>query len=58
MKSRPIKKTFQTDFISGPDGFFRKGIVGSWKELFQAEQEDYVDKRVQREMNSVGISFD
>ena len=58
MKSRPIKKTFQTDFISGPSGFFRKGIVGSWKELFQAEQEEYVDKRVRSELNSVGISFD
>ena len=58
MKSRPIKKTFQTAFVKSSDIFFRKGKVGSWKDLFEAEQEDYVDKRVQSEMNSVGITFD
>ena len=58
MKTRPIKKTFQTDMIQSPDSFFRKGKVGSWKELFQEEQKAYVDQRVHDELNTVGISFD
>ena len=58
MKSRPITETFQTNFVNSPDGFFRKGQVGSWKELFEVHQEDYVDKRVYSELNSIGISFD
>ena len=56
MKSRPVEKTFHVD-LGNFSSFFRQGKVGSWKELFQAEQEDYVDKRVHSEMNSVGISF-
>ena len=56
MKSRPMAKTFHVD-LENITSFFRKGEVGSWKELFQLEQEAYVDKRVQNELNSVGMSF-
>ena len=58
MKSRPITKTFETHSVESHEGFYRKGIVGSWKELFQAEQENYIDTRMFNELNSVGISFD
>ena len=58
MKSQPITTTFQTDFVNSPDGFFRKCQVGSWKELFKVHQEDYVDKRVYSELNSIGMNFD
>ena len=58
MKSRPATKMFRflEDFM--PANFFRQGVVGSWKELFQVEQQDYVDKRVHNELNSIGLSFD
>ena len=56
MRTRPITKTFQGEFMDTA-GFFRKGTVGSWKEFFQPEQEEYVDKRVHSELNSVGLSF-
>ena len=54
MKSRPVTKTFVEETVN----FFRQGKVGSWKELFQWEQENYVDKRIHSELNSVGLSFD
>ena len=54
MKSRPVTKTFVEETVN----FFRQGKVGSWKELFQGEQENYVDERVHRELNSIGLSFD
>ena len=57
MRSRPIEKTFQSEFVNNTS-FFRQGKVGSWKELFQGEQEEYVNKRVHSELNSVGVAFD
>ena len=58
MKTRPIEKSFQPDFVGSPEGFFRKGQVGVWREFFQAEQQDYVDERIRSELNSAGIRFD
>ena len=58
MKSRPLKKTFQLDYLKSPSDFFRQGKVGSWNEMFKAEQAEYVDKRVHSELNSVGLNFD
>ena len=55
MKARPINKTFREGLM--PVDFFRQGKVGSWKELFQVEQIDYVDKRVHSELSSVGLRF-
>ena len=56
MMARPIDKLFQWGLMSAD--FFRQGKVGSWKELFQIEQQDCVDKRVYIELNSVGLKFD
>ena len=55
MKTRPVTKTFV--MASMLENFFRQGKVGSSKELFQREQDDYVDVRVYREMNSIGLNF-
>ena len=55
MKARPINKTFREGLM--PVDFFHQGKVGSWKELFQVEQIDYVDKRVHSELSNVGLRF-
>ena len=61
MKNRPPEKMFQARRKDNKtvDGFFRKGVTGSWKEeLFTDEQIKYFDDLIAEKLTRQGVAFE
>ncbi len=40
------------------DKFFRKGVVGDWKNDFTQEQNGIIDRLIEEKLTPIGLSFD
>ena len=66
MKKRGVSKGGKVDKGEGEGeskenlentSFFRKGIVGDWKNLFTKEQSDYVEALCKEKLEPLGLKF-
>ena len=46
------------DNLINKDNFFRKGVVGDWKNLFNKEECKYIDDMCNKHLKPIGLSFE
>ena len=56
MKNNPSTNYFGK-LLGEKSNYFRKGEVGDWKSYFSEEQNVYVDKQIEENLTSVGLTF-
>ena len=58
MKKDPkINVSNFTKFEESRSKFLRKGTVGDWKNYFNEEQNNYIEKRTKEYFDSIGLNF-
>ncbi len=60
MKNNPNTNYYKTAPGIGDKGdkFFRKGVVGDWKNYFTQEQNEIIDNLIVEKLEPIGLSFD
>ena len=60
MKENPNTNYYKTIPLIGKKGdkFFRKGVVGDWKNYFTQKQNEIIDQLIEEKLTSIGLYFD
>ncbi len=53
----PLPKNLQMKLTTGRSEFMRKGKAGDWKEYFNKDQEEFIDRKCKEIMSPLGIEF-
>ena len=56
-KDSKINVSNFTKFEESRSKFLRKGTVGDWKNYFNEEQNNYIEKRTKEYFDSIGLNF-
>ena len=57
MKKNPSTNYFQK-LLGEKSNYFRKGVVGDWKNYFSEQQNEYIDKLIEEKLTSIGLRFE
>ena len=58
MRNDPMVNVHNSAVATGGDRFYRKGVVGDWRNFFSQEESDYVDTLCKQCLQPMGLTFD